>query len=217
MKRIISILIMIILTSVFERCTFNEGVYSTGQIEYKYEDVKDVLIRFHVLANSDTDEDQQLKIKVKNEIIKYLYPYLKDSDSLATSRKILKDNESEVINIAKRVIKESGYNYGVTTELGKENFPEKSYGNITLPQGEYEAFRVIIGDGNGHNWWCVMFPPLCFTDVTKGKVEEDKSKEELDKAVEDGKKSKDKPEGENKSEDKVKVKFKVVEVIEDIF
>ena len=217
MKRTISILIMIILTNIFGGCTLNETVYSTRQIEYKYEDVKDVLIRFHVLANSDTDEDQELKIKVKNEIIEYLDPYLKDSDSLETSRKILKDNEKEVIDIANRVIKENGYNYGVTTELGKENFPEKSYGNITLPQGEYEAFRVIIGDGNGHNWWCVMFPPLCFTDVTKGKVEEDKSKEELDKAIEENKDKKDKLENKDKSEDKVKVKFKVVEVIKDIF
>lgn len=211
MKRIISIIIVINLINVFGGCTVGDVVDSTNQVEYKYEDVKDVLIRLHVLANSDSNEDQELKIKVKNEIIEYLYPYLKESHSLENSRKILRDSEGEVINIAIRVIRENGYSYSVTTELGKENFPEKSYGNITLPQGEYEAFRVIIGEGNGQNWWCVMFPPLCFTDVAKGKVEEDRSKEELDKVVEESKKDKD------KSEDKVKVKFKVVEVIKDIF
>ena len=89
------------------------------------------------------------------------------------------------MEIADNVIIENGYNYDVKIELGYENFPEKSYGNITLPQGKYEAFRIIIGNGKGHNWWCVMFPPLCFTDVTKGQVEEEKCKEEFAKAIEE--------------------------------
>ena len=84
-----------------------------------------------------------------------------------------------------KVTKENvAFNYSIKTELGYENFPEKSYGSIVLPQGKYEAFRIIIGNGKGHNWWCVMFPPLCFTDVTKGQVEEEKSKEELDEVIE---------------------------------
>ncbi len=222
MKKIISILsIILIITSI--------GVYAKNynspiETVYKYDDVKNSLIRFHVLANSDNEEDQNLKLKVKDEVISYLYSYLKDSKSLEESRKVLMEQEDYVKEIANKVIKENGFNYSVKTELGYENFPEKSYGNIVLPQGEYEAFRIIIGNGKGHNWWCVMFPPLCFTDVTKGQVEEEKSKEELDKVIEekkeilkkDSKINDKKTNEEEKDSDEIKIKFKVVEIFKDI-
>ncbi|MDY4078499.1 MAG: stage II sporulation protein R [Clostridium sp.] len=183
MKKIISILSILIMISFIGGYskTYNTSIEKI----YNYEDVKNSLIRFHVLANSDSKEDQTLKLKVKDKVISYLYPYLRNSKSLDESRKLLIEQENNVLEIANKVIKENGYNYGVKTELGYENFPEKSYGNITLPQGKYEAFRIIIGNGKGHNWWCVMFPPLCFTDVTKGQVEEEKCKEEFDKAIEE--------------------------------
>lgn len=171
---------------------------------YRYDDVKDVIIRFHVLANSDTEEDQNLKLKVRDEVINYLYPYMQEVESIEESRKIIINNQDNIEKIAKKVIEDNGYDYKVRTELARENFPEKSYGNITLPQGNYEAFRVIIGNGEGHNWWCVMFPALCFIDVTKGKVEEEKSEEELDKVIEEKK-------------EEVKVKSKLVEIIENFF
>jgi stage II sporulation protein R len=144
-----------------------------------YDEVKNELIRFHVIANSDTEEDQNLKLKVKNKVIDYLYPYLNASESLEQSRKIIKDNMGEVKKLAEQVIKDNNYKYGVKTELSRENFPEKSYGKITLPQGNYEAFRIIIGSGQGKNWWCVMFPPLCFVDETKAEVEYDKTEERI--------------------------------------
>lgn len=175
------------------------------EIIYDYEDVKDVVIRFHVLANSDTDEDQNLKLKVRDEILNYLKPYLENLESREDAKKVILDKEDEIKYIALKVIDENGYNYGVRTELARENFPEKSYGNITLPQGNYEAIRVIIGNGNGHNWWCVMFPALCFIDVTKGQVEERESKEKLDKVIEENK------------EEKVEIKFKIVELIKNFF
>lgn len=183
MKKIISILSILIMISFIGGYskTYNTSIETI----YNYEDVKNSLIRFHVLANSDSKEDQTLKLKVKDKVITYLYPYLRNSKSLDESRKLLIEQENNVMKIANKIIKENGYNYGVKTELGYENFPEKSYGNITLPQGKYEAFRIIIGNGKGHNWWCVMFPPLCFTDVTKGQVEEEKCKEEFDKAIEE--------------------------------
>ncbi|OOM71120.1 stage II sporulation protein SpoIIR [Clostridium puniceum] len=144
-----------------------------------YDEVKDTLIRFHVIANSDKDEDQNLKLKVKNQVIDYLYPYLNASQSLEQSRKIIKDKMDEVKKLAEQVIKDNNYKYGVKAELSRENFPEKSYGKITLPQGNYEAFRIIIGSGQGKNWWCVMFPPLCFVDETKAEVEYDKTENRL--------------------------------------
>ncbi|GAA0177767.1 stage II sporulation protein R [Clostridium sediminicola] len=138
--------------------------------EKSQESIADKLIRFHVIANSDTTSDQAVKLKVRDEVLNYIAPKLKNSKSIEESREILKDNTKEIENISKLVINENGYNYDIKVSLSEENFPVKSYGNITLPQGKYEAYRIIIGSGKGHNWWCVMFPPLCFTDVTRGEV-----------------------------------------------
>lgn len=143
------------------------------------------IIRFHVLANSNSNEDQQLKIKVKDKIIEYIFPKLENSNNLEESREILANNEEEIIKIANECIKENGYNYSVKIEFKRENFPEKVYGNISLPQGEYEAFRVLIGQAAGENWWCVMFPPICFVDVTKGQVSYDETEESMKEVLTD--------------------------------
>ncbi len=161
--------------------TNNKGV----QADQIVNDISNKIIRFHVLANSDSDEDQELKLKVRDEVIKYMSPILDKSKSLDESRAILKNNQDKVIEIAEKVIKEEGYNYSVQTELKRENFPVKTYGNITLPEGEYEAFRILIGEAKGQNWWCVMFPPLCFVDMTKGQISYDESKEKLEGVLTD--------------------------------
>lgn len=209
MKKILLVSFIIFLGAVLlTGCSYNAS-YLPSKI-YEYNDVKDSLIRFHVLANSDSKEDQDLKIKVKNAIIKDLYTDLSNSKSIDETRNILVSKEDEIKALSEKIINEEGYNYKVNIELKRENFPEKQYGSITLPQGNYEAFRVIIGNGNGHNWWCVMFPPLCFIDVTKGKVEDEESRKKLDDAI-----LKDN-EG-NSKDDNVKIKFKVVEEIKNIF
>lgn len=191
-----------------------------------YSEVKNSLIRFHVIANSDTDEDQNLKIKIKNEVINYLYPYLNNSESLDESRQIIKDKMPEVKRIAERVIEDNNYNYSVKLQLSRENFPDKSYGNIVLPQGNYEAFRIIIGSGQGKNWWCVMFPPLCFVDEAKAEVKYDKVEEKINSK----KKSKTVSEKEELHKDKkeeshakksdsdedIQIKFKFVETINNL-
>lgn len=161
--------------------TNNKGV----QADQIVNDISNKIIRFHVLANSDSDEDQELKLKVRDEVIKYMSPILDKSKSLDESRAILKNNQDKVIEIAEKVIKEEGYNYSVQTELKRENFPVKTYGNITLLEGEYEAFRILIGEAKGQNWWCVMFPPLCFVDMTKGQISYDESKEKLEGVLTD--------------------------------
>lgn len=201
MKKIMGIFTLLItFMFILNGCAYQ--VDENGGIIYKYEDVSDILIRFHVIANSDSKEDQALKLKVKDNIINYLYPYLEKSKSLQESREILLNQEDKVKEIAIKTIKENGYNYSVKAELSRENFPEKAYGSIVLPQGKYEAFRIIIGEGSGQNWWCVMFPPLCFIDVTTGKVEDEKSKSELDGAI------------DKDNKETVKVKFKIVELFE---
>ncbi|WP_032121287.1 stage II sporulation protein R [Clostridium amazonitimonense] len=132
--------------------------------------IKDKVIRFHVIANSDSIDDQDVKLKVRDEILEYIYPKLENSKSLEESREILRANDEEMQNIAIKVLRANNYNYEVKSKLSNEIFPVKTYGSITLPQGEYEAYRLIIGEGKGQNWWCVMFPPLCFVDITKGEV-----------------------------------------------
>lgn len=141
--------------------------------------ISNKIIRFHVIANSDVAEDQALKLKIRDEVLKYIYPKLNESKNIDESRKIIKKNDNSIKEIAQNVVKKNGYKYSIITKLSHENFPIKTYGNITLPQGNYEAYRIIIGNGQGHNWWCVMFPPLCFTDITKGEVSYKKTEKEM--------------------------------------
>ena len=125
----------------------------------------DNLIRFHVVANSDSERDQLLKYAVRDEILKEVSPKLARSASLAESREILKSMDDELLDIAKRVVREWGFDYPVSLEYGVFPFPAKSYGNIVLPGGNYEAVTIKIGRGHGANWWCILFPPICFVNV----------------------------------------------------
>lgn len=216
-KNICIVLLMIMCTSLFIGCN-SKDIKSTdkelGKQEELLKDIEKKLIRFHVIANSDKDEDQNLKLKVRDEVLKYMQPKLNKSQSLEESRKILKEYDSKVKEIAKKVIKENGYDYKVETTLGQENFPEKSYGNITLPQGEYEAYRIIIGSGSGHNWWCVMFPPLCFVDMSKGQVSYDSNEEKMKKVLNEEEFA---LVDNTKEEEQVEVRFKLWDKIKELF
>ena len=177
-KTIIGVIGFIILIGLFIGIK-NNSVQAAGSIE----SVSEKVIRFHVLANSDSKEDQDLKLKVRDAVIEFVSPSLKNSKNIDESREILLGLQDEVVELAEKVIKEEGYDYSVDVELAMTNFPVKTYGNVTLPQGEYEAFRVLIGEAEGQNWWCVMFPPLCFIDMTKGQISYEQSEEELAKIL----------------------------------
>lgn len=123
------------------------------------------LIRFHVIANSDSERDQALKRAIRDAILEKVSPRLAVSHSLDESRIILKDLLPEMQSIATEVVKSWGENYTVQAEYGRTEFPTKSYGSLVLPAGEYEAVRILIGKAEGANWWCVLFPPLCFVDI----------------------------------------------------
>lgn len=125
----------------------------------------DQLIRFHVLANSDSEQDQAMKRAVRDAILKEVSPRLAVSQSLDESRRILKEVRPDMEDIGRLVVKAWGKDYTVHTEYGHSSFPTKSYGSLVLPAGDYEALRVVIGEGQGSNWWCVLFPPLCFIDI----------------------------------------------------
>lgn len=147
----------------------------TGKVS---QTLSESILRFHVVANSDTTEDQLLKQQVKDEIIAYMEPLLKDAKDVEESKKFIQTHTDEIANVAKKVVGKWGKDYDVKVFLDKANFPTKSYGDVVLPAGEYEACRVIIGEGKGQNWWCIMFPPLCYVDAATGVVPME-GKEEL--------------------------------------
>lgn len=132
----------------------------------KQHEVKDQIIRFHVIANSDSPEDQNLKLKIRDEILDEMGEKFSHSVSVENSRNIIEENMEKIRYIAEDEIKKEGKDYEVEVSLCRDKFPTKNYGDLTLPAGEYEALKVVIGEGKGKNWWCVMFPPLCFVDIT---------------------------------------------------
>lgn len=137
---------------------------------------KDEIIRFHIKANSDREEDQALKLRIRDEILKETKTRFGNSKSLDETRHIVENNLDDIKNIAEKVIEREGKDFPVEVSLGIKNFPTRKYGNIIFPAGEYETLEVTIGEGKGKNWWCVMFPPLCFVDTTHShaiKVEEE--------------------------------------------
>ena len=142
------------------------------------QDISDSVFRLHVLANSDSIEDQELKYKVRDKLLTYMNSICKNTSSKEEAINIANSNISEFKKIAQDVIYENGYTYDVNVEIGNFEFPTKTYGDISFPAGYYDALRVTIGEAKGQNWWCVMFPPLCFIDVTSGVVP-DESKEIL--------------------------------------
>ena len=171
MKKVICILLVLIISVCFTGCADSIEYIENEDEVLAYEDIYDKIIRFHVIANSDSKEDQELKLKVRDKVIEYMVPKLSEVESLDEAREILKDSIDEVNKISLNVIKENNYDYSSKTMLSHENFPDKVYGDVVFPAGEYEAFRIVIGNGEGKNWWCVMFPPLCFLDETKDNVD----------------------------------------------
>lgn len=148
------------------------------------ESIAQNIIRFHVRANSDSDSDQQLKLKVKNEVTALLQPMLTNSDSVEQSRNIIAQHMQDIKDTALDTIHNEGYSYDVNVYFEKSYFPMKSYADVTFPPGEYEAFRIDIGDADGRNWWCVLYPPLCFVDAVYGELPKE-SKEQLKNVLTD--------------------------------
>lgn len=128
------------------------------------------IIRFHVIANSDSDADQALKLKVKEAVVNYTAELLCNSKSISETEDLLSSHTNDIISIANNVISENDYDYPVTAEITDTYFPTKSYVSYTFPPGTYRAFQIKIGEAKGKNWWCVLYPPLCFIDISHGTV-----------------------------------------------
>lgn len=142
-------------------------------------DISNSVFRLHVIANSNSKEDQNLKYKVRDKLLDYMNSLCININSKEEAISLVQAHKKEFENIALEVIHEEGFDYCVNINIGNFEFPTKTYGDISLPAGMYDALRVEIGNASGQNWWCVMFPSLCFIDISSGVVEED-SKELLE-------------------------------------
>jgi stage II sporulation protein R len=134
-----------------------------GSVSARQAELSENLIRLHVVANSDSDEDQSLKLSARDEVLKKLSLLLGDCKDKSAAEKVIADNKSALAKAAEDAVKEKGKNYPVSVSLTVESFPTVKYDSFTLPTGNYTSLRIIIGEGAGHNWWCVVFPPLCLT------------------------------------------------------
>lgn len=152
------------------------------------------VLRLHVVANSDSEKDQALKLKVKETVVTYLRGVMGDAVSVEEAREEIKKRLPEIEEIAKEKMQTEGYDYEAEATLGECYFPVKEYGDLTFPAGDYEALRVNLGESAGKNWWCVMYPTLCFVDSTyqvvpeesKDKLKENLTEEEFNSLLDGG-------------------------------
>lgn len=174
--------------------------------------IESSVFRLHVIANSDSKEDQDLKYIIRDNILTYINEISKNASTKEEVIEIARNNIDTIKQIAQETVYENGYNYSVNIKIGNFAFPTKQYGDISLPAGFYDALRVEIGSASGQNWWCVMFPPLCFVDVSSGVVPEE-SKEVLQENL-----SYEEYNllSENQNNSDMNFKFKIVELFQNI-
>ena len=144
-------------------------VTAVSYISWQINDIEDSVLRLHIVANSDSDEDQALKLKVRDEVVDRCGFLFENCVSAEQSIKTAADNIGFIKYVAEQVITENGYNYDADCQVTQCSFPTKQYERpgdsvVSLPRGEYNALNIKIGAAKGKNWWCVMYPPLCFVD-----------------------------------------------------
>lgn len=183
-------------------------------------------IRLRILANSDSDEDQEIKRKVRDAVNAEITKWVEELVSLDEARSVIKEGIPELQKIAEEVVAEYGSDQTVKAEFNKVKFPTKLYGQFLYPAGEYEAVLITLGEGTGSNWWCVLFPPLCFLDFSNGEAtskgfEDGKPAEEEGVEVANSEKEANREEEaplyEEQDEEPVEVKFFLVEIWNKIF
>ena len=154
------VLIICLLVLVLSALYAVEAYYQVVSIENK-------VVRLHILANSDMKQDQELKLKVRNSILSEFNSKFSNLTTSEDAEATIIYNLERIREIAQNTVYDQGYYYKVKVYYGNYLFPERTYGDFTLPKGDYNAVRVVIGQGKGQNWWCVMFPPICFLDFGK--------------------------------------------------
>jgi len=153
----VCVLVLIVLSFIF--------VWRHEQQRAVYAYNSDNLIRLHVVANSDSEVDQALKRRVRDTIVRGMTPEIAGVENINEARSIVRADLDKIGKMAAAEVRRQGFDYPVRVCYGYFPFPVKSYGTLTLPAGKYEAVKVILGEGGGANWWCVLFPPLCFVNI----------------------------------------------------
>ncbi len=167
--------------------------------------VREDVVRLHILANSNSEEDQQIKIKVRDALLKANSDILSEKVNADNAHIYFKENKEELLSVVLKTLRENGYYYNAQISLQKENYETREYGNLIFPAGEYLSLKVVLGRGEGRNWWCVMFPPLCVPAADDVKTDSEKTADYLS------------PEGVKiiNGGEKYVVKFKLLELYEE--
>lgn len=169
-KSLISLTLAIVVLAVSTACFDAESRQSSVSA---YCDANSIF-RLHIIANSNSAEDQAVKLKVRDAVLEYEAENL-DAVSAAKTREELMAHGAELLEIIEGVLRSNGFDYGAQMLVGTFPFPDREYNGVLYPAGDYDAFRVILGDGAGENWWCVMFPPLCILKSDNGKIDTDET------------------------------------------
>lgn len=176
-RNLIMAALAVMISLMLTACVWRTETVS-AKVEKTQEHMAEEVLRFHVLANSDSKEDQNLKMKVKDTVVSWMEEEM-DTESLAQTKAFIRSHLPQIEALAEETIQKEGYSYPVRASLEWTDFPEKTYGDITFPAGTYEALRIQIGEAQGHNWWCVLYPSLCFIDSVHAVVPE-KGKKQLE-------------------------------------
>ncbi len=164
--------------------TGTSGILTEVKVARVQRKMASEVFRFHVLANSDSQRDQALKMQVKENVIAYMKEDLPKSESVEMTKAWAKSHLREIEEVAEETLQKEGCSYKVSAKVTNCYFPDKTYGDITFPKGNYDALRIEIGQAKGHNWWCVLYPNLCFVDSTRAVVPKE-GKRQLKEVLDD--------------------------------
>lgn len=155
---------------------------SKGKDDRVSENIKQKVVRFHIRANSDSKKDQAEKLLVRDQVVKYLKPYMEHAKTKEEAEKVLASKKQDIAKVAKTTLKKNGRDLPVKVYMTREEFPKKDYGSYVFPKGTYDALRIDLGNADGHNWWCVMFPDLCITKESEA-AKDKKTRKKLEQQV----------------------------------
>lgn len=168
-------IICMVLALLFAVCT--TGILTEAKVIRVQKKMAEEVFRFHVLANSDSERDQALKMKVKEGVIAYMKESLLNQESVEVTKAWAFSHLDKIEEISEEILRQHGCNDIVVAEVTNCYFPDKTYGDITFPKGNYDALRIRIGEAQGQNWWCVLYPNLCFIDAVHAVVPEEGKKD----------------------------------------
>ena len=146
------------------------GICAISYAETTSSDIAESVFRLHVIANSNSDEDQNLKYIVRDKVTEYMKELCSNCNSKEETIETVSNHLDDFCNIANQTIKDNGFSYNASVSLGNFKFPTKSYADISFPSGYYDALKIKLGSASGQNWWCVLYPSLCFVDTSSGIV-----------------------------------------------